>query len=128
MEYLVLNDGSKIQMEAGSGLSNLMVVSESREAMAGVWELLTEENLKKIRIENSGEAVIGEYADFVLENETSVVREDGTVLTCFALRQKTELELLQEQTKEQAKVIEQQSENIDMLTACVLEMSEQVYA
>lgn len=127
-DILILKNQAEIAIEAGSSLSQLGVVFGTKEEMIAAWNLMTEENLKEVLIKNPEGEVIGEYKDLILENEVSTLREDGMVLTCFALRQKTELELLKEQTKEQSKSIAQQSETIDMLTACVLEMSEQVYA
>lgn len=127
-DILYLQDGTEIAIESGASLSNMCVLFETKEEMLAAWNLLTEENLKNVQIKTPEGEVIGEYADLVLENETSVVQSDGTILTCFSLRQKTEVELLKEQAMEQSAAIAQQSETIEMLTECVLEMSEQVYA
>ena len=99
MEYLVLKDENKIQIETGSGLSDMMVVSATKEEMISTWDLLTAENLKAVQIRNSEDVVLGEYANLVLESETSVVQADGTILTRFKLRQKTEVELLREEVE-----------------------------
>ena len=99
MEYLVLSDESKIQIEQGSGLSDMKVVSESKEAMAEVWKLLTVENLKCVQIRTAEDVVLAEYQNLVLESETSVVESDGFVHTCFRLREKSEVELLREEVE-----------------------------
>ena len=52
-------------------------------------------------------AKLGVYENLVLENETSVIRSDGSILTSFRLREKSDVELLKEQIetmKEQQEV------------------------
>lgn len=97
MEKLVLKNGEEIQIESGSSIANLIMVFRTKADMVAVWNLLTEENLKSIQIKNSDNVVIGEYDNLVLENEVSTLRGDGTVITSFNFRQKTELELLKEE-------------------------------
>ena len=99
MEYLVLSNESKIQIEAGSSLSDMLVISESKAAMVNVWELLTVENLKAVQIRTKEDAVLAEYSNLVLHSETSSVLDNGTVHTCFHLREKTEVELLREEVE-----------------------------
>ena len=53
---------------------------------------MTPENLLLIQILNSSGLVCGTYSDIVFVSETSVEQEDGTILTTFRLREKTELE------------------------------------
>lgn len=120
MEYLLLRNGEKIQIEPGSCLSDLMVVSESKEAMIEKWDLLHSENLSEAAIINDDGLVLGEYENLLLETETSVETAEGNILTVFTIRPKTELELLNEQ-------VEKQQEETQMLTDCLLEMSEIVY-
>ena len=96
-EVLVLKDGSEITLEEGASLSRMGVVSATKAGMAATWDLLTNTNLKALQVKNSEDAVVGEYSDLVLEEETSRVQGDGTILTYFRLRQKTEVELLREE-------------------------------
>lgn len=98
-ERIVLKNGTEIIIEAGARLSQLGVVSASKEEMIATWDLLTVENLKEMQIKNSEGEIIGEYADLVLQNETSVVQSDGSILTHFNLRQKTEVEMLREEVE-----------------------------
>ena len=100
MTYLLLANESKIKIENGSSISNIMTSFESKSIMAAVWDLFTEENLKNIKIVTEDDEILAEYNDFILESETSVVQKDGTVYTCFTLREKTELELLKEEVEQ----------------------------
>lgn len=100
MNYLLLANESKIKIENGSSISNIMTSFESKSIMAAVWDLFTEENLKNIKIVTEDDEILAEYNDFILASETSVVQKDGTVYTCFTLREKTELELLKEEVEQ----------------------------
>lgn len=91
-DTMILKDGTVIELEAGSGLSNMVVVSESRRSMADIWEKLTQENLSKVQIKNSYGLVEGNYENLLLVSETSVANEDGTVSTSYNFREKTEIE------------------------------------
>lgn len=97
MEYLVLKNGNKILIENGSSIFNAVVLFESKSIMAATWELFEKENLQNVQVVNENGEVIATYNDLILENETSVVLENGKVLTAFHLREKTELEALREE-------------------------------
>jgi len=96
-DRLILKNGDAIEIESASSLSEIRVVSASKAAMISIWDKLSNENLKAVQIKNVEDAVIGEYADLVLESETSVIQKDNSVLTRFHLREKTEVELLREE-------------------------------
>ena len=98
-EVLVLKNGSEINLEPGASLSDMVVLSASKEAMIATWDLLTEENLKSVQVKNGDGNVIGEYDNLLLSSETSIVKADGSILTSFELRQKTEVELLREEVE-----------------------------
>ena len=119
-DKLILADGTTVEIEAGSSLGSMQVVFADKESMVETWDKFTDENLKSVQITNGNGAVIAEYTDLILVSATSTEKEDGTILTTFALREKTETELLAEKTK----ALEEQNA---MLTECVLEMSEVVY-
>ena len=121
MDKLILANGTEIEIQSGSSLSAIAVVFADKASMVEAWDAMTDENLKTVQIMDGNGSVIAEYTDLVLDHVHSTEPEDGTILTMFVLRQKTEVELLKEQTAAQA-------EQMEMLTACVLEMSEQVYA
>lgn len=99
-EKLILKDGTLIEIESGSSIGNISVVSESKSAMVSVWDKLTDENLKEVQAMNSDGTVIGQYSNLILDSETSIIQSDGTVLTSFHLREKTEVELLREEVEE----------------------------
>lgn len=98
-DKLILADGSVISIESGASLSGIGVVSATKADMVATWDLFTTANLKNVQVKNSEDAVIGEYSDLVLEEETSKEQEDGSILTYFRLRQKTEVELLREEVE-----------------------------
>lgn len=95
-DKMILADLSEIELEAGASLSNIRVAAADRAAMLTTWAKLTPENLAAVQIKNGDGLVVGNYTDLVLESETSNVTADGTVLTSYHLRHKTEMELLAE--------------------------------
>lgn len=96
MSKMVLKDGTEVKIEAGASLASIKVVSVSKEAMLAAWNAFTIDNLKLVQVQNDGGTVIGEYTDLVLVSETSIIQADGSIVTSFSLREKTETELLQE--------------------------------
>lgn len=96
---LVLADGTKINLEDGASIGDMCVVSANKTAMLDTWVTLTPDNLRQVQITTDGE-VSGEYSNLILDHETSTVQADGSILTSFALRQKTQVELLQEEITE----------------------------
>lgn len=91
-DKLILKDGSEIEMESGASLSDIKVVSDNKAAMMELWDKLTEDNLAKVTIKNSDGVTIGNYFDLIFVSETSTIQADGTVLTSFNLREKTDTE------------------------------------
>lgn len=96
---LVLADGTKINLEDGASIGNMCVVSANKTAMLDTWVKLTPDNLRQVQITTDGE-VSGQYSNLILDHETSTVQGNGSILTSFALRQKTQIELLQEEVAE----------------------------
>ena len=95
-DTMILHDGTVIELEAGASLGDIRVVAPDRAAMASTWAKLTPENLAVVKVKNEAGLVAGNYTDLVLESETSVVASDGSVLTSYHLRPKTDLERLEE--------------------------------
>lgn len=119
-DKLILADGTTVELESGATLGSMQVVFVDKDSMVKAWDAMTDENLKSVHITDGNGAVIAEYTDLVLASVTSTEKEDGTILTTFALREKTETELLKEQ-------MAAQQEETAILTDCLLEMSEIVY-
>ncbi|MFR5803793.1 MAG: hypothetical protein ACLUF0_04295 [[Clostridium] symbiosum] len=95
-DKLILKNGAEIELEAGASLGALQVLSADRAAMLATWELLTPDNLAAVQIKNGAGLTAGTYTDLVLVSETSVVASDGTVLTTYSLRHKTDVERIEE--------------------------------
>lgn len=91
-DKLILKDGTTIELESGSSLDAIKAATKNRETMLKQWEMLTPENLKKVKIQNGDGLTIGIYQELVLLSETSVVASDGSVLTTYHLREKTDTE------------------------------------
>lgn len=93
-DKLVLKDLTEIELETGGSLGNLGVLFTDKAAMVGTWDKLTQDNLSAVQIKNGAGLVVGNYTDLVLASETSVVQPDGSVLTSFNIREKTDVEKL----------------------------------
>jgi len=91
-DKLILKDGTTIELESGSSLDAIKAATENRETMLKQWEMLTPENLKEVKAQNGDGLTIGIYKELVLLSETSVVASDGSVLTTYSLRKKTDTE------------------------------------
>lgn len=95
-DKLILKNGAEIELEAGAILGALQVVSADRAAMLATWELLIPDNLSQVQVKSGDGRTGGTHTDLVLASETSVVASDGTVLTTYSLRPKTDVERLAE--------------------------------
>ena len=122
---LILNDNSSIEIEIGSSLSDMKVLSETKYNMLSAWDILTEENLKHIKIQNEDDTIIGVYDNILLDSETSTIQSDGTILTSFHLREKTEVELLMERVEQLENGQEVQDGAISDLGAAVSGLAEE---
>lgn len=91
-DVMILKDGTAIELEAGAFLTAIQVSTADRAAMLQIWEKLTEDNLAEVQIRNGSGLTVGTYKDLVLVSETSVVAADGTVVTTYSLREKTDVE------------------------------------
>ena len=95
-DTMILRDGTVIELEAGASLGDIRVMAADRADMAATWAKLTPENLAVVQVKNGAGLVAGNYTDLVLDAETSTPAADGTVLTSYHLRPKTDLERLTE--------------------------------
>ena len=106
-DILLFNDKTTIDLESGSMLDDIKILSATKQDMLAAWDKFTDFNLKSVQIKNTDGVPVGHYENLVLENETSVIRPDGSILTSFRLREKSDVELLKEQIdtmKEQQEV------------------------
>lgn len=95
-DTLILKDGTVIELEAGASLGAMQVLSADKASMVSTWDKLTMNNLEVVQVKNGDGMVVGNYPGLLLVSETSVVGPDGSILTTYNLRQKTELEKLAE--------------------------------
>ena len=91
-DKMILKDNTTIELEAGAYLSNIQVVAADRAGMVEIWKKMTDDNLSNVQIQTGDGLTIGTYTDLVLVSETSTVSPDGTVLTSYHLREKTDEE------------------------------------
>ena len=115
-DILVLADGTTVELESGASLGSMQVVFADKESMVKAWDAMTDENLKSVQIKDANGTVTAEYTDLVLSSVTSTEQEDGTILTVFALREKSETELLAEKTK----ALEEQNAMLSMTVDSIL--------
>lgn len=123
-DKLILSNEVEVDIESGSSLSDIKVVSQTKSAMVTTWDLFTDENLKMVKIQNSSGVNVGEYENLVLENETSVEQKDGTISTSFKFREKTEVELLRERVEQLESGQEVQDGAISDLGTAVSDLAE----
>lgn len=95
-DKLILNDQTVIEIETASALNDIRVLSETKADMTAIWDKLTQGNLASVQLKNADGVTVGRYTDLVLANEMSTIQEDGTILTSFNLREKTDQERLSE--------------------------------
>lgn len=91
-DRMILKDNTTIELEAGAYLSNIQVVAADRAGMVAIWEKMTADNLSSVQIQTGDGLTVGTYTDLVLVSETSTVSPDGSVLTSYRLREKTDEE------------------------------------
>lgn len=92
-DTLILNDGTVVELETGASLSYLGVLSESKTAMVEVWNKMNAENLSFVQVKNGDGLVVANYENLVLVSETSTIKADGSILTNFNLREKSQEEI-----------------------------------
>ena len=95
-EKLILKNSAEVEFEAGAYIGALQVLSADRAAMLATWELLTQDNLSQVQVKSGDGRIVGTHTDLVLASEASVVASDGTVLTTYSLRPKSDVERLAE--------------------------------
>ena len=91
-DKIVLKDKTEIELEVGASLSDIKVITASKADMIDVWNKMTVDNLSSVQILNGAGLVCGTYEDLVLISETSAEQADGTILTSFCIREKTDIE------------------------------------
>lgn len=91
-DKLILKDGTEIELETGASLSSLGVLSADKADMLATWDKLTPDNLSSVQIKNGDGLVVGNYTDLILVSETSTINPDGSILTYFNLREKSDIE------------------------------------
>lgn len=91
-DKMIFKDNTTIELEARSSLANIQVAAADRAGMVATWEKMTADNLSSVQIQTGDGLTVGTYTDLVLVSETSTVSPDGTVLTSYHLREKTDEE------------------------------------
>lgn len=115
-DILVLADGTTVELESGASLGNMKAVFADKASMVETWDKFTDENLKTVQITDGNGTALAEYTDLILVSVTSTEQEDRTILTTFALREKSEVKLL----KEQNAALEEQTAMLSMTVDSIL--------
>lgn len=100
MLKFILSNNAEIEVLDGSTLFDLRIVADKYAAM---WEILTERNLKVVKLVSENGDLIDQLSDLTVDHEFSIKEKD--VIYChFYLREKNvteiELELLRNQVAE----------------------------
>ena len=90
---LVLSNGTEIEFENGSSMSDIRVNCADRESLDSILSELTEENLKEVTIMDANDKITGAYENLKYVSETSIPDADGNISCSIRLRRKTETEL-----------------------------------
>lgn len=122
-DKLILKNNAEIELEAGASLSALQVLAADRAAMAAAWEQLTADHLAAVQVKNGDGLVVGNYTDLILVSETSVIREDGMVLTTYHLREKTSEEKRLDALEEGQAVQDGAIEDLGAVTSTLAEQT-----
>lgn len=94
MDKMILTDKTEVVIKEGASLNNITTEVESFEALGNVAEALKKEGNLGIVQFLSGENVVGNYSDMVLESPLfrEVDKQGETVTAVFTLREKTNVE------------------------------------
>lgn len=88
----IILSNSTIEVKDGSTLFDIMV---EHSQIASVWDNLTENNLKLVKLVSEDGGLLDQRSDLAVDHELSV-REKGEVVSHFYLREKNEVEVLRE--------------------------------
>lgn len=98
-DTLILKDQTVLELETGASLTNITILSANKSEMVEKWDKMTKDNLSAVQVKNADGAVIGNYMDLILVSETSTILADGTISTALHLREKTDMERLEEKVE-----------------------------
>ena len=98
-DTLILKDQTVLELETGASLTNITILSANKAEMVEKWDKMTKDNLSAVQVKNADGAVIGNYMDLILVSETSTILADGTISTTLHLREKTDMERLEEKVE-----------------------------
>ena len=98
-DTLILKDQTTLEIETGASLTNITILSANKAEMVEKWDKMTKDNLSAVQVKNADGAVIGNYMDLILVSETSTILADGTISTALHLREKTDMERLEEKVE-----------------------------
>lgn len=109
---LILATGETLTVEDGATLGSIKVKTADP---LGVWAKITAEALSEIGFANDdSDEVFATFTDLVCPDSISITKDGEEYLVTFAIRQKTEIEILKEQ-------LAAAQEAIDDLTMTALE-------
>ena len=120
-DKMILKDNTTIELEAGASLTNIQAVAADRAGMVEIWKKMTDDNLSNVQIQTGDGLTIGTYTDLVLVSETSTVSPDGTVLTSYHLREKTDEEKRLDALEEGQEVLDGAVNDLGSATSALAE-------
>lgn len=93
MDFMKLNDGTKIPIEEGAALDCIVHIAANEEAAVDICSLITQENLKHVEFGYDEDEAVGSYNDLVaVYPPARSTLQDGRVRVDICLREKTDVE------------------------------------
>lgn len=96
MDKLILKDLTEITLYTANNINDIQILSQDKDTMINIWDSLTTDNLSVVQIKNTEGNITANYTELVLVSETSIIQDNGQILTTFYLRKKTDVEKLTE--------------------------------
>lgn len=82
---MTLHNGTKIPIVDGSYTGAVVLIVPDRQALMGIWDQLTPDNLQKLQITQDDGTLIHTLHGVVIDSQQSVTNPDGTLTVHFYL-------------------------------------------
>lgn len=112
-DKIVLKNSTEITLESSQGIGALHVAVNSKQEAYAFWEQFTNDNLKQVIIKNQDGLTVGKYHNMVLNYFRGEEKADGTILATFSLREKSDMEIIEERLSVAETNIQTHGEAID---------------
>lgn len=84
---MILHDGTQIPIIDGSYTGTVILILEDRKALMDIWDQLTRDNLKEVKITHDDGTLIRTMHNLSLEGIQTVNNPEGTITAHFYLQE-----------------------------------------